>query len=206
MATGLSDILPLASDRGATRDRAPQPTREGLFRAVAGDAAALARAVCGDASWRSLARTVLANDGFAILVLWRVRLAVRRWHVPVINSLLRRIQTAVYGIEIGNDVALGRGVYFIHPIGVVVGGTAQIGERVRFLGSNTVGTASDNGWPIIGDDAVIGAGARILGPVSVGARAVIGANAVVVKSVPPDCVAVGIPATWQRSRGESSRS
>jgi serine O-acetyltransferase len=62
------------------------------------------------------------------------------------------------------------------------------------MGSNTVGTAKDNGYPVVGDDVVLGAGARVLGPVQVGARAVIGANAVVLSDIAADCVAVGVPA------------
>jgi serine O-acetyltransferase len=98
------------------------------------------------------------------------------------------------GIELGNDIVLGDGVYFIHSLGTVVGGHARVGNRVRFLGNNTVGSARDDGEPVIDDDVEIGCGARILGPVHIGARAVIGANAVVLQDVPADAVAVGIPA------------
>ena len=82
----------------------------------------------------------------------------------------------------------------MHPVGIVVGGAARVGARVRFMGSNTVGTARGDGHPTIGDDVVLGCGARVLGPVRVGARAVIGANAVVLSDVPEDAVAVGVPA------------
>jgi len=88
----------------------------------------------------------------------------------------------------------------VHPVGTVVGGTARVGDRVRFMGNNTVGTAKDNGYPIIENDVIVGAGARILGPVRIGARSVIGANAVVLSDVPPDSVAVGIPARWTAKR------
>lgn len=101
---------------------------------------------------------------------------------------------AVFGIEIGKDVELGPGVYFVHTLGVVIGGNAKVGARVSFMGNNTVGTAKDNGYPIIEEDVVVGCGARILGPVRVGARAKIGANAVVLSDVPPDTVVIGIPA------------
>jgi serine O-acetyltransferase len=139
-------------------------------------------------------RSVLAQDYFIILALWRLRCTARKWRIPAINTLLRRIQTVVFGIELGNGITLGSGVFFVHPIGVVVGGDARVGNRVRFMGSNTVGTAKDNGCPEIADDVVLGAGARVLGPVRIGRNAVIGANAVVLTDIPPDSVAVGIPA------------
>lgn len=146
----------------------------------------------GDA--RGLARAVLTTDSFRILAMNRVREAARRLHVPLVNTVLRNLQQVYAGVEIGKDVTLGEGVYFVHPVGVVIGGDARIGARVRFYGSNTVGTAKDDGYPVIEDDVWLGAGCRILGPIRVGARSRIGANAVVLQDVPPDHVAVGIPA------------
>lgn len=136
---------------------------------------------------------VLGTDGYQLLVIHRLRATVRRFRIPLANHLLRRLSTAFYGTEIGNDVHLGDGVNFIHPMAVVIGGTAHVGSRVRFMGSNTVGTAKDNGFPIIEDDVMVGAGARILGPVRVGRGAIIGANAVVLSDVPAGAVVTGVP-------------
>jgi len=170
------------------------------------DARNLAHALESFGDSRGPLRAALTQDSFAILALWRLRCAARRWRLPGVNHLLRRVQTVFFGIELGNDIALGRGVFFAHPVGTVVGGRARIGNRVCFMGSNTVGTARDEGWPVIGDDVVLGAGARVLGPVSVGERAVVGANAVVLSDVPADAVVVGIPARVVRERaGEGAR-
>ena len=138
-------------------------------------------------------RRVMGTDGYHLLVIQRLREQARRFRVPLANHLLRRFATAVYGVEIGNDVTLGTGVNFIHPMAVVIGGDAKIGARVRFMGSNTVGTARDNGYPVIEDDVMVGAGARILGPIRVGRGAIIGANAVVLHDVPPGAVVTGVP-------------
>ena len=158
------------------------------------DATQLAHAMVQGGERASVARAVFTCDSFLILMTWRLRCTARRWHVPGLNHLLRRFQTVFFGIEIGNEVTLGRGIYFVHPVGVVVGGAARVGARVRFMGGNTVGTARGDGHPVIEDDVVIGCGARVLGAVRVGARAVVGANAVVLTDVPPDSVAVGVPA------------
>lgn len=169
------------------------------------DAIELARAASGRVNKKSILRAVLGNDSFRITTLSRVRDWARRWHIPVVNHALRVVQTSMFGVELGNDVTLGHGVYFVHPSAVVIGGDAFVGNRVRFMGSNTVGTAKDNGYPILEDDVTVGAGARILGPVRIGARAVIGANAVVTRDVPADHVAIGMPARSyprEHNRGE----
>ena len=165
-----------------------------MLKKLVTDALELRRAAKFSDDARGLLKTVLTTDGYRILAMNRVRETARRLHVPLVNAVLRSAQQAMAGIEIGKDVTLGEGVYFVHPVGVVIGGDSRIGDRVRFYGSNTIGTAKDDGYPTIEDDVWIGAGARILGPIRIGARSRIGANAVVVSDVPPDSVAIGIPA------------
>lgn len=166
-----------------------------LLQQMWNDARELANA---NARGRSLSTERFAHevtsDGYQILVMQRLRERCRKFHVPLANHLLRRLSTGLFGIEIGNQVTLGEGVSFVHPIGIVIGGDAKIGDRVRFMGNNTIGTAKDNGYPVIEDDVLVGAGARVLGPVRIGKGATIGANAVVLQDVPAGATAVGIPA------------
>lgn len=136
----------------------------------------------------------LACDAFAVLFSFRVRKLCRRWRIPFMNRLLRLWQTAFYAIELGIDIELGHGVYFVHTVGTVVGGDAKIGEGCVFFGNNTIGAARFQGSPVIGPHTVIGAGVRVLGPIQVGAYSFLGANAVVVDHIPEGKVAVGIPA------------
>jgi len=159
---------------------------------------ALAQRSLGRSDARAMAQTVLKNETFRVLALNRAGGLARTYGLPMLSHPLRVLQTVLHGIEIGKDVTLGEGVYFVHTLGIVIGGDAQIGDRVCFYGNNTVGTArsdppNHNGYPVIEDDVSVGAGARILGPIRVGARSVIGANAVVVTDVPPDSVVVGVP-------------
>jgi len=176
----------------------------GLLGRLVNDAVELARVAerkhGGTPDFKSVARQVLTTDSFQLLALWRLRERARSMHVPGMNHILRRAMSAIYGLEIGNAVTLGYGVDFVHPVGVVIGGDAKVGNRVKFMGSNTVGTAKENGHPVIEDDVIVGAGARILGPVRIGARAIIGANAVVVDDVPADTTVVGIPARPAKPR------
>lgn len=168
--------------------------RTWLLRQLIEDARELGRVESrgGPTSLSFWARSV-SSDGFKALALHRVRERIRRYHLPLGNHLLRRMTTVLYGMEIGNQVSLGDGVSFVHTLGIILGGDARVGARVRFMGNNTVGTAKDNGYPTIEDDVVIGAGARVLGPIRVGRGAVIGANAVVLRDVPPGAVVTGVP-------------
>ncbi len=141
-----------------------------------------------------LVKLGLSSDGFKVLALTRTREVARRLPIPGINHLLRLVTTILFSIEIGNEVELGAGVNFTHTLGTVVGGTSVVGDRVTMLGNNTIGTAKDNGCPVIGNDVTIGCGARVLGPVTIGDGAFIGANAVVLTDVPAGATATGIPA------------
>jgi serine O-acetyltransferase len=169
------------------------------------DAIALSRAAKRAGTGRDGVR-MLRTDAFILLAMFRVRTHALRYRIPIVNRLLRQIQMIIGGVELGNDITLGEGVYFIHSLGTVVGSGARIGARVRFLGNNTVGAAHDDGAPTIGDDVEIGCGARILGPVHIGAGAVIGANAVVLTDIPADHVAVGAPARAIPKRGARTTS
>jgi serine acetyltransferase len=174
-----------------------------LLRQIARDSIAIARAYNnGRSGFRELASTA-AHDGSQVLMLSRLREAAQRWGIPIVGPMLRRAQTALFGVEIARDVALGEGVVFVHTVGVVIGGDAQVGDRVVFLGSNTVGSIGQKGYPRIGNDVIIGAGARILGPVRIGDGASVGANAVVLTDVPAGATALGVPA---RSRNGQTSS
>ncbi len=170
------------------------------------DAVELTRASRGTDAPRVVLRNILGNDSYLVLALTRVRESARRLHVPFANHLLRLLQTAVYGVEIGKGVTLGRGVWFVHTVGTVIGGDARLGDRVLLCGANTIGTAHDDGYPVIEDDVVIGAHACVLGPVRIGKGARIGANAVVLHDVPAGAVAVGTPAVTREKAWPSKRS
>lgn len=121
--------------------------------------------------------------------LWnrRARLAARAF------AELTRILT---GVEIHPGAVLGAGLFIDHATGVVIGETAEVGDDVTIYHGVTLGgIGSDIGkrHPTIGDRVIIGAGAKVLGAIKVGDDARIGANAVVVKEVPPSAVVVGVP-------------
>jgi serine O-acetyltransferase len=112
------------------------------------------------------------------------------------GRFLSHIGRCCSGIEIHPGAQIGRGFFIDHGMGVVIGETAEVGPNVTLYHGVTLGGTS---WKkgkrhtTLAEDVVVGAGAKILGPITIGARTRIGANAVVVKDVPPDSVVVGIP-------------
>jgi serine O-acetyltransferase len=103
---------------------------------------------------------------------------------------------SVTGADIHPGATLGPGLFIDHATGVVIGETAEVGAGVTMYHGVTLGatsTARGKRHPTIGDRVVIGAGAKVLGPITVGPDVTIGANAVVVKSVPAGAVVVGVP-------------
>lgn len=109
------------------------------------------------------------------------------------------------GIEIHPGAKIGKGLFIDHGTGVVIGETTEIGENCTiYQGVTLGGTGKDKGkrHPTIGNNVMIGAGAKILGPFKVGDNAKIAANAVVLNEVPANCTAVGVPANIVRVNGK----
>jgi len=123
-----------------------------------------------------------------------------RRHIPLLPGILQRLLFLVFGAFVPYLTDIGPGCCLAHGgKGVVIHEKARIGRHVRILPQVTIGQrepkrSSTSKFPEIGDDVYIGTGAKILGPVVVGSNSVIGANAVVVESVPTHCVAAGVPA------------
>jgi serine O-acetyltransferase len=159
-----------------------------------------------DPAARSLLEVALCYSG--VHALWAHRLAHRIWHAgPMLRlpaRLLSQFARAVTGIEIHPAAEIGRRFFIDHGMGVVIGETAEIGDDVvMFHGSTLGGISMSKGkrHPTVGDRVLIGAGAKILGPVRIGDDAKIGANAVVVKDVAAGRVAVGVAARILPARG-----
>ena len=165
-----------------------------MLKELMNDAVELARAREGRVDRTAVLKAALTSDSYRALFLNRVRESAQALHIPLVGHAMRVMQTALLGIEISPTCTLGTGVDFSHTVGIVIGGNSRIGDRVRFYGNNTIGSVNGSGYPTIGNDVEIGAGARILGEITIGDRASIGANAVVMADVPADHIAVGIPA------------
>ena len=130
-------------------------------------------------------------------------IAYRISHYLYINKLfflarlISQISRFFTGIEILPGAKIGRGLVIDHGMGVVIGETAEIGDNVLLYHGVTLGgTGKDKGkrHPTVGNNVVIGAGAKVLGPIYIGSNSKIGANSVVLNNVPEGATAVGIPA------------
>lgn len=120
--------------------------------------------------------------------------------IPVLPKLLELMLRMFFHSSIPYQVEIGPGVSFGHRQGIMMGKRVKIGARCKIRHQVTI-AGGRGGGATIGDDVQIGAGAKIIGPIRVGHRARIGANAVVVKDVPDDATVVGIPARVVRIAG-----
>jgi serine O-acetyltransferase len=121
---------------------------------------------------------------------------------PLLAYAVKQVNHVVTGADLAWQAVVGPGLTLHHPTGVVVGPDVVLGARCVLQQGVTLGAARERGRivdgrvdsPVVGDGVEIGAGARVLGPISVGAGSVVGANAVVLEDVPAGHVAVGVPA------------
>ena len=157
----------------------------------------LAAARRRDPAARSSLEVALLYPG--VHALWAHRAAHRLWHTghKFAARALAQAARAATGIEIHPAAKIGRRFFIDHGMGVVIGETAEVGDDVLMFHGVTLGGVSMNPGkrhPTIGDNVQIGAGAKVLGPVTAEDNAKIGANAVLVKNLPADHVGVGVPA------------
>lgn len=142
-------------------------------------------------------RMFFLTPGFQFVFSHRLMEIVRR--IPLVGRLLRRIiwwaSCLIFGSELAIAAEIGGGFYIPHPYGIVVG-VSKIGRNVRILQNVTIGKRGDDDAhdPVLEDGAALSAGAVVLGAVVIGRDAVVGANSVVLQSVPDGSTAVGIPA------------
>lgn len=113
--------------------------------------------------------------------------------IPFTTGYFTRLLYRRYGLEISPGADIGGGLYIAHPIGTVIS-VKKMGQNCSIIAGVTLGMRNEWDFPEIGDNVFIGAGARVLGGITVGDGAAIGANAVVIKDVPAGTTAVGIPA------------
>jgi len=180
-------------------------SRQGFLATLRED---LTTAQLRDPAARSRLEVALLYPG--LHAVWAYRVAHWLWRDPAARLLARLVsQVARFltGVEIHPGARIGRRLFIDHGMGVVIGETTVIGDDVLLFHGSTLGGKSmrkGKRHPTVGNNVVIGAGAKVLGPVWIGDGAKIGANAVVVHDVPPDAVAVGVPARIRTSRPEWS--
>ncbi|MFZ5863993.1 MAG: serine O-acetyltransferase [Nitrospirota bacterium] len=159
-----------------------------------------------DPAATSALEVLLTYSGFHAIVLHRLSHALRCAGVPMIPRLLSQIGRFLTGVEIHPAARIGPGFFIDHGTGVVVGETAEIGESViLFQGVTLGGTGKERGkrHPTLGNHVVVGAGAKVLGPITIGDHVKIGANSVVLRSVPAHSTVVGIPGKVIRGEADA---
>jgi serine O-acetyltransferase len=149
-----------------------------------------------DPAARSTLEILLCYPGFHALVMHRISHRLWRLRVPLLPRLLSQVGRLFTGIEIHPGARIGRGVFIDHGMGVVIGETAVIGDHcLLYQGVTLGGTGKQHGkrHPTLKENVVVGAGAKVLGAITVGANTRIGAGSVLLRDVASDSTVVGIP-------------
>jgi len=149
-----------------------------------------------DPAARNRFEVILTYSGFHALVLYRFAHFMYVHNYKLVARIVSQIAKFLTGIEIHPGAKIGSGVFIDHGEGVVIGETAEIGNNVViYQGVTLGGTGKDKGkrHPTIEDNVMLSAGAKVLGPFTVGKNAKIGAGSIVLDEVPPNATVVGVP-------------
>lgn len=157
-----------------------------------------------DPAAKSALEVLLLYPGLHALVLYRIAHQLWKWEIPIIPRWLSQTARFLTGVEIHPGAQIGKSFFVDHGMGVVIGETAIVGDNVLlYQGATLGGTGKETGkrHPTLGNNVVVGAGAKILGNITIGDSSYIGANAVVIKNVPPNSTVVGIPGRITKQEG-----
>jgi len=134
---------------------------------------------------------------YLLNIIRRYQSVIGKGGIPVLFKFLLVLRFRFWSVVCGADIPLnsnlGGGLLIPHPNGIVIHPAAAIGANCLIFQQVTIGTGSEPGYPTIGSHVDVGAGAKILGGITIGDNVKIGANSVVIKSVPDNCTVVGIP-------------
>jgi serine O-acetyltransferase len=158
-----------------------------------------------DPAARSALEVVLCSPGVHAIWIHRVAHACWRGGWRLTARWVSHVGRFLTGIEIHPAAVLGPGLFIDHGMGIVIGETAEVGRNVSILQGVTLGGTSlkrEKRHPTIGDNVMIGAGAKVIGGFTIGAGSRIGAGSVVVREVPENCVVVGVPGRITFRNGE----
>lgn len=162
-----------------------------------------------DPAARSTTEVLLLYSGVHAVIAHRKAHKLLEDGHPFLARMVSQTARHFTGIEIHPGAKIGKGLLIDHGMGVVIGETAEIGDNCTiYQGVTLGGTGKDVGkrHPTLGDNVMVGAGAKILGPVKIGSGSKVAANAVVLHEVPENCTAVGIPAKVVRRGGQKVKN
>ena len=149
-----------------------------------------------DPAASSTLEILLAYPGFHARQFHRIAHTLYRWHIPVIPRLISHVSRFLTGVEIHPGATIGEGFFIDHGMGVVIGETSEIGDNVTLYQGVTLGGTSlqhTKRHPTLGNNVVVGVGAKVIGAITIGENSKIGAGSVVITSVPPNATVVGVP-------------
>ncbi len=158
-----------------------------------------------DPAARNWAEVLFCYPGLQALLVHRFAHWLYTLGIPLIPRLLSHISRFITGIEIHPGATIGQGVFIDHGMGVVIGETAIVGDyALIYQGVTLGGTGKESGkrHPTLGENVVVGAGAKVLGNIQLGNNVRIGAGSVVLRDVPSDCTVVGVPGRVVYRAGE----